>query len=115
MASQCASLKPPALKRRESLSRTGTPAPRANAHPSAVEAITYTPPPWKKLKRFVRRGLTTKERLLVTLRYCERLTMAEIGIILEMPEARVTELHHNVVQRVRKWVLGERKSRSQVA
>ncbi len=115
MASQCASLKSPAVKRRESPSRATEPAPRSSGRPAAVEAITYTPPPWKKLKRFVQRGLTTKERLLITLRYCERLTMAEIGIILEMPEPRVVELHRNVVQRVRKWVLGDRKNRSQVA
>lgn len=67
------------------------------------------------MKRFVLRGLTTKERLLITLRYCERLTMAEIAIILEMPEARVVELHRNVVQRVRKWVLGDHGNRPRVA
>jgi DNA-directed RNA polymerase specialized sigma24 family protein len=75
---------------------------------AAFEAITYTPPPWKKLKRFLLRGLTTKERLIVTLKYCERLTFAEIGAVLELPEKQVAALHRDIVRRVRRWVLADR-------
>ena len=115
MGSQYASLAPPSVKSRVALGKNSAVVRRGRLPSAAVEAITYTPPLWKKMKRFVLRGLTTKERLLIALRYCERLTFAEIGVVLEMPEARVTELHRNVVQRVRKWVLGERKNRTQVA
>ena len=115
MASQYASLASPGVRSRARLSRRDAVARGGRSQTAVADAITYTPPLWKKMKRFVMRGLTTKERLLLTLRYCERLTFTEIGVVLEMPETRVAELHRNVVQRVRKWVLGERKNRTQVA
>jgi hypothetical protein len=115
MASQYASLASPGVKRRSGLSRGSVVTRDGRSQTAVVEAITYTPPLWKKMKRFVLRGLTTKERLLLSLRYCERLTFTEIAVVLEMPESRVAELHRNVVQRVRKWVLDERKNRTQVA
>lgn len=115
MASPYASLKSPAPRGRTALARTGAGARRPDSRAAGIDAITYTPPLWKKMKRFVLRGLTTKERLLLTLRYCERLTFAEIGVVLELPERRVAQLHRNVVQRVRKWVTGDGKNRPQVA
>lgn len=89
------------------MARGTAPTRRAGVQAAAFEAITYTPPPWKKLKRFLLRGLTTKERLIVTLKYCERLTFAEIGAVLELPEKQVAALHRDIVRRVRRWVLAD--------
>ncbi len=115
MASQYTSLASPGVRRPARFSKRNPVARSGRSQTAVVDAITYTPPLWKKMKRFVMRGLTTKERLLLTLRYGEQLTFAEIAVVLEMPETRVAELHRNVAQRVRKWVLGERKNRTQVA
>jgi DNA-directed RNA polymerase specialized sigma24 family protein len=108
MASPYAGLQSPPARRREILARGTPPTRRAGVQATAFEAITYTPPPWKKLKRFLLRGLTTKERLIVTLKYCERLTFAEIGAVLELPEKQVAALHRDIVRRVRRWVLADR-------
>ncbi|NLE60271.1 MAG: hypothetical protein GX616_18125 [Planctomycetes bacterium] len=105
MASPYASLKSSPARGREILPRAAGPSRRAGSQSAAFEAITYTPPPWKKLKRFLLRGLTTKERLIITLKYCERLTFGEIAAVLEMPEKHVSSLHRNIVRRVRRWVL----------
>jgi DNA-directed RNA polymerase specialized sigma24 family protein len=115
MASQCAGTRPSAAKRPQIPYDPPAPIRRAQGSHSADRVSLSDSPPWKKLKRFVRRGLTTKERLLITLRYCENLTMAEIGAVLEMPEARVVELHQNVLERVKTWVLGRKKNRARVA
>lgn len=107
MASQYAGLKSPPVRKREIPSRAATPSRRSGLQAAAFEAITYTPPPWKKLRRFLLRGLTTKERLIITLKYCERLTFAEIGAVLELPEKQVAALHRDIVRRVRRWVLAD--------
>lgn len=107
MASQYAGLKSPPARKREIPSRAAASSRRAGLQAAAFEAITYTPPPWKKLKRFLLRGLTTKERLIITLKYCERLTFAEIGVVLALPEKQVAALHRDIVRRVRRWVLSD--------
>ena len=115
MGSQCASIKSVGARRRDN--PYGATAPIRRTQPTPTATI---PPPdigatWKKLKRFVKRGLTTKERLLITLHYCENLTMAEIGAVLEMPESRVVEIHRNVLSRVKTWVVGNKKTKVRVA
>jgi DNA-directed RNA polymerase specialized sigma24 family protein len=115
MASQCASVRPLAGRRRDSSYTPAAPIKRTPPSPATGKSTSNNSPAWKKLKRFVRRGLTSKERLLITLHYCENLTLAEIGAVLEMPEARVAELHRNVLERVRTWVVGRKKTKVRVA
>jgi RNA polymerase sigma factor for flagellar operon FliA len=46
--------------------------------------------------------LPEKERLVIVLYYYEELTMKEIGIIMEVTESRVSQLHSTAVNKLRK-------------
>jgi RNA polymerase sigma factor for flagellar operon FliA len=46
--------------------------------------------------------LDDREKLLVTLYYHEELTLKEIGSIMEVSESRVSQLHSEMVERVRR-------------
>lgn len=52
------------------------------------------------MKDFVMRGLTREERLLLTLYYVEDLTMSEIGLVLDLSESRVSQIHKDVLGRL---------------
>jgi RNA polymerase sigma factor FliA len=56
----------------------------------------------------VSKRLNMKERLIVMLYYFEELTMREIGMILDLSESRVCQLHARIIKRLQKE-LGERK------
>lgn len=47
------------------------------------------------------RGLNKDERLLVILYYWEGLTMKEIGETLDLSESRVSQMHSNIIERLR--------------
>ena len=53
------------------------------------------------LKGYVTRGLSRAERLLVTLYYYENLTMREVGQVLDLSESRVSQLHSQIINRLR--------------
>ncbi|HOW73344.1 MAG TPA: sigma-70 family RNA polymerase sigma factor [Phycisphaerae bacterium] len=53
------------------------------------------------LTEFVTRGLSTEERLVLVLYYYEDLTMAEIGVVLDLSESRVSQIHKDVIARLR--------------
>ena len=53
------------------------------------------------LKQYVTRGLSRAERLLVTLYYYENLTMREVGQVLDLSESRVSQLHSQIITRLR--------------
>jgi RNA polymerase sigma factor for flagellar operon FliA len=53
------------------------------------------------LKGYVTRGLSRAERLLVTLYYYENLTMREVGQVLDLSESRVSQLHSQIISRLR--------------
>ena len=53
------------------------------------------------LTDFVTRGLSREERLVLILYYYEDLTMAEIGLVLDLSESRVSQIHKDVVTRLR--------------
>lgn len=53
------------------------------------------------LKGYVTRGLSRAERLLVTLYYYENLTMREVGQVLDLSESRVSQLHSQIITRLR--------------
>jgi DNA-directed RNA polymerase specialized sigma24 family protein len=115
MGSQCASMKPPAARRHNNPYGKTNPVGRTPSSTVSDRPSPSLPPAWKKMKRFVKRGLTTKERLLITLRYCENLTLQEIGVVLDLPASRVAEMHQNVLERVKTWVLGRKKAGARVA
>jgi RNA polymerase sigma factor for flagellar operon FliA len=53
------------------------------------------------LKGYVTRGLSRAERLRVTLYYYENLTMREVGQVLDLSESRVSQLHSQIINRLR--------------
>jgi len=53
------------------------------------------------LTDFIARGLTGEERLILVLYYYEDLTMAEIGSVLDLSESRVSQIHKEVISRLR--------------
>lgn len=52
------------------------------------------------------RGLSREERLVLVLYYFEQMTMAEIGSVLNLSESRVSQIHKEILQRLRQR-LGE--------
>ncbi|MCP4248908.1 MAG: sigma-70 family RNA polymerase sigma factor [bacterium] len=47
------------------------------------------------------KGLSREERLVLVLYYYEDLTMAEIGMVLNLSESRVSQIHKDILQRLR--------------
>lgn len=66
------------------------------------------------LTDYVTRGLTREERLVLILYYYEELTMAEIGLVLDLSESRVSQIHKDVLGRLRQRFSGS-SSREMVA
>ncbi|MDC1142712.1 FliA/WhiG family RNA polymerase sigma factor [Planctomycetota bacterium] len=55
----------------------------------------------KELVELATRGLATKEKLIVVLYYLEELTMKEIGLVLDLSESRVCQIHHRIIFRLK--------------
>lgn len=55
----------------------------------------------KDLRQFVERGLKRSERLIVVLYYFERMTMKEIGATLGISESRVSQVHDEIMSKLR--------------
>ncbi len=53
------------------------------------------------IREYLTRGLKEPDRLIITLYYYERLTMAEIGGILGVSESRVCQRHAEIVEQLR--------------
>lgn len=53
------------------------------------------------IREFITRGLKEQDRLIITLYYYERLTMAEIGQVLNVSESRVCQRHGEIVEQLR--------------
>ncbi|MFN0136980.1 MAG: sigma-70 family RNA polymerase sigma factor [Phycisphaerae bacterium] len=53
------------------------------------------------IREFITRGLKEQDRLIVTLYYYERLTMAEIGNVLGVSESRVCQRHAEIIEQLR--------------
>jgi len=49
----------------------------------------------------ITKGLNREERLVLILYYYEGLTMAEIGLVLDLSESRVSQIHKDVLNRLR--------------
>ena len=59
------------------------------------------------LTSYVTRGLSPAERLVLVLYYYEDLTMAEIGVVLDLSESRVSQIHKDVITRLRNRFKGK--------
>jgi RNA polymerase sigma factor for flagellar operon FliA len=93
MASHCIPLEPAGERRDES-------------RISALVAVDPGPSPTKHAERelireYLTRGLKEQDRLIITLYYYERLTMAEIGLVLGVSESRVCQRHAEIVEQLR--------------
>lgn len=55
----------------------------------------------RDVMRLVTRGLNRNERLIIILYYYEELTMKEIGQTLGLSEARVSQMHSSIVERLK--------------
>ena len=53
------------------------------------------------LADYISRGLTRDERMTLILYYYEQLTMAEIGVALDLSESRVSQIHKDILTRLR--------------
>lgn len=53
------------------------------------------------LTKFLAKGLTREERLVLVLYYFEDMTMADIGAVLNLSESRVSQIHKEILQRLR--------------
>ncbi|MCH7871851.1 MAG: sigma-70 family RNA polymerase sigma factor [Planctomycetes bacterium] len=53
------------------------------------------------IREFLTKGLKEQDRLIITLYYYERLTMAEIGAVLNVSESRVCQRHGEIIQQLR--------------
>jgi RNA polymerase sigma factor for flagellar operon FliA len=53
------------------------------------------------LTEHLSKGLAREERLVLVLYYFEDMTMAEIGSVLSLSESRVSQIHKEILQRVR--------------
>jgi len=53
------------------------------------------------LAEHLTRGLSREERLVLLLYYYEELTMAEIGLVLNLSESRVSQIHKEILLRLR--------------
>lgn len=54
------------------------------------------------LTEYITRGLNREEKLVLVLYYTEGLTMAEIGMVLDLSESRVSQIHKDVIARLRR-------------
>lgn len=55
----------------------------------------------RDLKDLVTRGLTRAERLILILYYYEEMTMKEIGVVLDLSESRVSQMHSAILTRLK--------------
>ena len=58
------------------------------------------------LADFLARGLAREERLVLILYYFEEMTMADIGSVLSLSESRVSQIHKEILQRLRQRFAG---------
>jgi RNA polymerase sigma factor for flagellar operon FliA len=56
----------------------------------------------KEIISLATRGLSRKEKLIVVLYYIEELTMKEIGLVLELSESRVCQIHNRIIAQLKR-------------
>jgi RNA polymerase sigma factor for flagellar operon FliA len=93
MASHCVPLETPAERRNDSRVSSLVPI---DPGPSPVQHTER-----ELIREYLTRGLKEQDRLIITLYYYERLTMAEIGSVLGVSESRVCQRHAEIVDQLR--------------
>lgn len=93
LASHCVPLESPTERRDDT--RVGSLVP-ADPGPSPVQHTER-----ELIREYLTRGLKEQDRLIITLYYYERLTMAEIGKLLGVSESRVCQRHAEIVDQLR--------------
>lgn len=93
MASHQVPLETPAERRNDSRVSTLVPV---DPGPSPVQHTER-----ELIREYLTRGLKEQDRLIITLYYYERLTMAEIGQVLGVSESRVCQRHAEIVEQLR--------------
>jgi RNA polymerase sigma factor for flagellar operon FliA len=71
------------------------------SQPDPLETVTLM-----ELREAVARGLSDKERRVVTMYYFDEMTMREIGAVLGISESRVCQIHAAVMGRLRERLAG---------
>ncbi len=66
------------------------------------EADPVAPLAREMVADFVTRGLTRTERLVLILYYYEGCTMTETGVVLGLSESRVSQIHKEILNRLRR-------------
>jgi len=92
-ASHCVPLEAPSAQRNESSIRSLVPV---DPGPSPVQHTER-----ELIREYITRGLKEQDRLIVTLYYYERLTMAEIGAVIGVSESRVCQRHAEIMEQLR--------------
>ncbi len=62
----------------------------------------------KDLIKLITKGLSQNERLILILYYYEEMTMKEIGATLDLSESRVSQMHTQMMKRLKKQLLPRR-------
>lgn len=93
MASHCVPLDLPAERNDEARSGSFMPA---DPQPGPVHHTER-----ELIREHITRGLKEQDRLIITLYYYERLTMAEIGSVLGVSESRVCQRHAEILDHLR--------------
>ncbi len=65
-----------------------------------VEVLGSADNPVRMLARFVKQCMSQQERILLMLRYGEKLTWTEVAMVLELSVEEVRKIHDTVVGRV---------------
>ena len=93
MASHSVPLEAPAERRNDSRVSSLVPV---DPGPSPVQHTER-----ELIREYLTRGLKEQDRLIITLYYYERLTMAEIGSVVGVSESRVCQRHAEIVEQLR--------------
>jgi RNA polymerase sigma factor FliA len=59
----------------------------------------------RDLHDFLMKGLSRTERLIIVLYYYEQLTMKEIGVVLDLSESRVSQMHSGILNRLMRQLI----------
>ena len=92
-ASHCVPLETPTERRNDSRVNSLVPV---DPGPSPVQHTER-----ELIRDYLTRGLKDQDRLIITLYYYERLTMAEIGRVLGVSESRVCQRHAEIMEQLR--------------
>lgn len=85
------------------------PAARMPDHRSASPTAAFAGATEADFQRWLGRGLSRSERLILVLYYFESLTMRDIGIVLGICEGRVSQIHALLLERLRARMVREQE------